>query len=239
MSDAFDNLGRLAANGVSRRQVLTSAVSLAIASSFSSWFFATGTARAGKLGKVGDCPAPNPGSCPNGTVQYSAGCSQKVPNGTASSYNGCGPESGIDIRYILYGPYGAALPPIKVEPPDNPFWLGNFVTACNAHDCCYGTCGADKAQCDSNFRSGLHAACASAPRTQSGVLGPGTLGAALSMFCNAIAEAYYAAVAKGGASAFDQGQAEVCDCCCDGTCNPPCGSDGYCDTKTCQCVVYA
>jgi hypothetical protein len=237
MSDAFDNLGRLAASGVSRRQLLRNALALAVTSAFSSWLFAGGTARAGTVGKVGDCPTPTAGTCPNGTVPYSPTCSHKIPNGTASSYNGCGPESGIDIRYAVYGPLGVALPPIKAEPPDNPFWLGNFVNACNAHDCCYGTCGADKARCDSDFRSGLHAACAAGGASTKAVRG--VLGATLGIFCDALAETYYAAVAGGGAAAFEQGQAEVCDCCCDGTCPEPCGPDGYCNTKSCRCVVYA
>lgn len=229
MDDAFDSLAKLAAEGrLSRRQLVRRAVGLAVAVWLAPWLGRIGAARAGVVGKVGDCPAQPAGSCSAATMPYSATCAQKVANGTTSSYNGCGPEAGIDLRQI-FDHFG--VPHSQLEPPDNPLWLGNFVDACNGHDCCYGTCGSDKAQCDDAFRSGLHAACNQAHPN------PGILGTALAFYCNEIAEQYYKAVAQGGDAAFQSGQAEVCDCCCDGTCNPPCSDGETCNTQTCECVV--
>jgi hypothetical protein len=238
MSDTFDSLARLAADGrLSRRQLAKRALAIAVASSFTPFVLRISGANAGVIGKIGDCPSQSAGSCPPNykLSAYTPGCANKIPNGTTSTYNGCGPEAGIDLRKVFDH---TGVPHFKFEPPDDPLWLGNFVNACINHDCCYGTCGASKTQCDNNFRSELHSVCQDTNSSS------GVLDTALLFYCSAIAEQYYDAVANDpqGQAAFDSGQAEVCNCCvpaCDGTCNPPCTGSATCDTKTCECVVPA
>jgi RHS repeat-associated protein len=73
--------------------------------------------------------------------------------------------------------------------PDQPFG-NNFVTACTAHDTCYGTCGSTKQTCDDLFLMSMVAVCESS----------GTSG------CLATAQIYYMAVVNLGASAYNSAQ---------------------------------
>lgn len=54
--------------------------------------------------------------------------------------NGCGSEGGTEF-------------------PDSIAGIYNFEEACNNHDICYGTLGADKSRCDSIFRDELYSTC--------------------------------------------------------------------------------
>src|SRR3954452_13879833 len=148
LAGTFDAIATRAADGMSRRQVAKLAIGMALSSAVPSWLLAPDLASAGKIGKEGDCPTPQAGSCPSGSLGYTKNCAHKVPNGQASFYNGCGPAAGIDLLGLA-----------KVEPPDTPFDLAHFADACNGHDCCYGRCGADKDDCDTNFRHGMHEEC--------------------------------------------------------------------------------
>lgn len=43
--------------------------------------------------------------------------------------------------------------------PNRPAGGADFEEACNKHDTCYGTCGADKAKCDKDFMDNMEGAC--------------------------------------------------------------------------------
>jgi hypothetical protein len=101
-----------------------------------------------------------------------------------------------------------------------------FLEACNAHDVCWGTCNADKAACDTAFRTGLLAGCAEA-------WGDGSENLPTFEGCNRIAEAFYFAVGftAEGRAAYDSAQKQACDCCpteapCPG--GQTCCGDGAC-----------
>lgn len=78
-----------------------------------------------------------------------------------------------------------------------------FTLPCDLHDICYGTCGADKAQCDQNFLADMLDVCSkAAPNNPVGY-----------SFCAARAYAYYNAVSIfGGNLAYVPAQAAACVC---------------------------
>ena len=59
---------------------------------------------------------------------------------TTPSKNGCGSEGSECV-------------------PDSFLWLVNFKPACDKHDICYGTCGANKTQCDATLGIDMTNAC--------------------------------------------------------------------------------
>lgn len=71
----------------------------------------------------------------------SIGCDLRSP--PPLTVNGCGAEGGADVPDFLIG--AVQLGPV-------------FREACNTHDQCYGTLGADKAQCDANLQNDMIAA---------------------------------------------------------------------------------
>lgn len=87
-----------------------------------------------------------------------------------AAQNGCGPEG-----------FGGLVPDL---------W---FTPACNKHDICYGTPGANRATCDSRFYSDMKAICAQ----RAWYSRPA---------CYASAWTYYQAVRAFGQSAFDAAQ---------------------------------
>lgn len=113
-------------------------------------------------------------------------CSRKVPKiGYVPIGNGCGPENGPKV-------------------PGN--YLGvDFTPACQAHDICWGTCGADRRKCDENFLSNLLTICErnffvlSRSRAR----------------CNFLARSYALAVGatEKGNQAYAAAQLKACDCC--------------------------
>ena len=91
------------------------------------------------------------------------------------------------------------VPTFPGGPPTVPFC---FTTPCDIHDRCYGTCDANKAQCDLDFLSGMVDICVQvAPNAYSLEL------------CQIRAYAYYSAVAIfGGTLAYAPAQQAACVC---------------------------
>jgi len=73
----------------------------------------------------------------------------------------------------------------------------SFTAACARHDECYGTCGADKEECDRVFFLQMQREC---QRYGS----PG--------FCVLAARLYYEAVRRFGGSAYREAQEDACTC---------------------------
>ncbi|MCR5183144.1 MAG: hypothetical protein K6B46_00380 [Opitutales bacterium] len=99
--------------------------------------------------------------------------------------------------------------------PDSFFWFVDFTPACNAHDVCYGTCGASKAQCDVSLGADMATACLDALAIFA--LLPGW-GKSSLVLCLAQAAAYSAAllVAPIARETFEMEQNKACiweDCC--------------------------
>ena len=79
----------------------------------------------------------------------------------------------------------------------------NFTPSCNKHDVCYGTCGADKSDCDLNLAREAMNACGDAYPDSP------TRRAA----CETIAVIYGMAVDEFGADPYNDAQEEDCECC--------------------------
>jgi hypothetical protein len=92
-----------------------------------------------------------------------------------AAQNGCGPEG-----------FGGLVPEL---------W---FTSACNTHDICYGTLGASKSACDTQFYNNMRAICSSRY--------PHWYQAVQRNACYASAWTYYQAVKQFGQSAFDNAQ---------------------------------
>jgi hypothetical protein len=102
--------------------------------------------------------------------------------GTVPIPNGCGSESSIIKSWpILQSPFGA-----------------RFGEACNVHDICYGTFGANKDVCDSRFLLDLYRACLTAPTA--GRTTPTCLG---------LANIYHLAVSRFGDTPYRQAQTQA------------------------------
>ena len=220
---AFDAIARTAGGRVTRRRALRLAAG-AFAASVAPWsVFRAVAARAGVIGIRGTCPQPatqvscNPGEQ---RATWTPSCNNAdnypIPSGRPSTFNGCGPESGIDLRW-----FGTR------EPPDRPPWLADFANACNHHDCCYGTCGKSKAECDSTFFEELLGACGLNPANLVSGIG--------AMYCAQIAGIYFAAVAGGGADAYQAAQQDACDCCVNTCQGVTCGDFQRCVGGQCVC----
>jgi group XII secretory phospholipase A2 precursor (PLA2G12) len=219
---AFDSVARAAAGGISRRHALRLAAGAVLASILPAGALRVAAAGAGVIGVRGYCPKPPPASCNPGEnrTAWSSSCNNAdnypIPSGRPSTFNGCGPESGIDLKW-----FG------KHEPPDRPLWLADFAQACNHHDCCYGTCGKPKAECDATFLEELLEACAINPLNLVDGVG--------AMYCAQIAGIYFAAVAGGGADAYQTAQQDACDCCVNPCQDISCGDFQKCEAGQCVC----
>ena len=230
-SDALDRLARAAAGGLSRRQLAKLGGGLALSALVPRL---AGPARAARTGfahaaakLTGTCPPQNAGTCGGAREQWTPGCKDPVANGSASEFNGCGPQAGLDLPILGHGDWV----------PDRPLDLANFFDACKGHDCCYGSCGSDKSACDTEFLKSMVKACVERPGRGQLVLGGPLLGIGLSN-CLAVAAAYQAAVhdTQTGQDAYNSAQQEVCDCCdCpEGQTNCPDGcSDLFQDVNNC------
>jgi hypothetical protein len=109
-------------------------------------------------------------------------CQVVTPN-----QNGCGAKNGMKFPQKLF------------------FW--NFEPACNAHDLCWGTCGANKSQCDKNFLNNMLDQC------DHYWFIPG-----LANICRAQAFTYYAAVSVSqgvfdGAQSYNCKEVPINECC--------------------------
>jgi RHS repeat-associated protein len=108
--------------------------------------------------------------------------------------NGCGPA---DWRSALV--------------PDSPFFIINFKSACDTHDNCYGKCGANKATCDSEFRTNMKVLCFYKYNLDI-VTDVPTLPNPMLHSCYGFAQLYYNAVSKQGQSAYDAAQKDCPQC---------------------------
>jgi hypothetical protein len=184
---------------MSRRQTFRAAAGVLLAAVLPSWVWRVGSARAGVIGATGTCPSKPQEPCNGMRAAWTSGCGGAVASGRPSTYNGCGPESGIDVWGLF-----------KAEPPDDPLFLADFGPSCNGHDCCYGGCNADKTGCDSDFLKGMLTACLKNSAKDAGLI-PG-IG---EMLCAQIAIGYWSAVSQTSAAndAYDAAQKQACDCC--------------------------
>ncbi len=135
------------------------------------------------------CPLPNilrpltsTSDCP----------SNRVPKSNYSpTFNGCGSK----------GFWGYAVPDV--------WGKATFTPACNTHDICYGTCGADKAACDVGLREDIVKICLATYSRYDPLL----------QRCIDLAYIYESAVEDTlvgghiGRDAYAEGQKEGCDCC--------------------------
>jgi hypothetical protein len=117
-----------------------------------------------------------------------------TPAGYTATSNGCGPG----------GALGSAVPNNPTAIESGGFCQGgSFVTACDAHDICYGTCNNAKGTCDNNFHTNMNNICnnvfANSPRCRN--------------ICLSAANTYFNAVSNHGQGAFDSAQEEACVCC--------------------------
>jgi hypothetical protein len=208
----FDRLAVAFSTGLSRRQVAKLGAGLAFSA------MVPGVARAARWPGAraadktrGSCPPQARKECSSGALRgdWVHGCAESAAKGVASTFNGCGPEAGIPVSLFDHefarGDYI----------PDNPFYLGHFFSACQGHDCCYGQCGGNKAQCDSDFLAKMRAACDT--RWPLKTIADSIIYGQMAALCYAVADAYYDAVSTTttGQDAYDAGQKAVCDCCID------------------------
>ncbi len=221
----FDRLAVAFAAGMSRRQVVKLAAGLALSALVPA--VATGRGpRARAADKTrGACQPQTRAECPGGSLRgdWTHGCTKSVAKGVASTFNGCGPEAGIPVSVFDHefarGDYI----------PDDPLYLGHFFSACQGHDCCYGKCGSDKAQCDADFLGKMRAACDE--RWTAHSIGEAVIYSQMAALCYAVADTYYSAVSttQTGQDAYDAGQQAVCDCCVD--CKQQAKILGYLDAQ--------
>jgi hypothetical protein len=220
--DTVDGLARALGGATSRRQFAKLAAGTALAAMLPGSAHGARMPRAHGAKRVGSCEPQPYKDCRPGTGSlrgdWFPGCSEPVSKGDRSSFNGCGPEGGIDVTVIHdFGKHDLI--------PDRPLDVADFARACNGHDCCYGRCGSEKASCDANFLDDLLHACDQA----SG--GGGLLDDIAEALCFGVAKVYYDAVSttQTGQDAYNAGQKEVCDCCLD--CQQQAQAVGYLDAR--------
>ena len=129
---------------------------------------------------------PNRGRCrpcSEGGIE----CRTNRPSGIPPSLNGCGSK---DSEWV----------------PDSFFGIVSFTEACNKHDVCYGTCGANKADCDKGLREDMASACDKKFGNSKFVLWQ------LYLLCLAQAQIYESALLLAGSAeiAFEEGQDIAC-----------------------------
>jgi hypothetical protein len=93
--------------------------------------------------------------------------------------------------------------------PDS-FGDASFTPACNEHDRCYSTCGADKDDCDEALKNDMSKECERAY--------PGFWNLSARLQCKAVAHAYEIALELAGGGPFEEAQDAHCfwECCEDG-----------------------
>ena len=152
-------------------------------------FCYVGNAPTAKIDEFGLAIKKDPASDPS---QHPRG---KCPNNKPKS-NGCGPQG---WKWNLV--------------PNRPLGMADFTKACDAHDICYGTCDAKKADCDQALEDDAGVACLQ----KYGWMGmqpmPLLLKAELKA-CLEIAHLYFLAVSKGGDQPFKDAQKTGCECHC-------------------------
>ncbi|HEY8583900.1 MAG TPA: hypothetical protein VIL49_13175 [Capillimicrobium sp.] len=225
----LDRAARGAAAGMSRRQLVRLGAGAAVAATLPKVAWPT-VAEAAK--RRGSCPSPPMGSCPPGMSpgRWSRGAEVSIPSGKTSVFNGCGPESGVQLPVV------GTVDPV----PDRPLFVADFFDACKAHDCCYGVCGSDQDACDSAMYLDALRIC------QKTRYDDDANGVARHMQCNSVARLYYQAVAALGKDAWASAQETACYSCepCEadllsdpdncGTCGNACGGTRVCCDGVCK-----
>lgn len=188
----IDSLSKTFARGTSRRSIIKLLVGGVVGAVVGGNVFAEPAfirANSNSLKKAATAPL-----CPN-----------RVPNGTAPSFNGCGSD------------YSSYVVP-------NHYHLADFTSACNNHDICYSTCNKTKADCDLNFFNDLKKACNAAYPAGSSVHDD----------CINRAQYYYQAVDDYASGPYNDSQRQVCKCCAGVTCGDICCDSGsVCCNGTC------
>jgi hypothetical protein len=199
----FDNLARGLASSLPRRQVLKTAL-VGFAGAILSQVRIEG-ARAASCCCRGQAYAAGSAYCctpigvrPQHPISNLKYCPNRVPHiPIVDRADGCG-----------HG-FASGYAPQRFGKADLRACCGQRGTLCNAsgiggHDCCYAACGANKQDCDDDFRICMQARCSDAYGTE-------TIKNAL---CYAAADGYYAAVRSPiGDDAYDTTQKNNCDCC--------------------------
>lgn len=112
----------------------------------------------------------------------------------------------------------------------------NFNPPCNTHDCCYALCNANKATCDTDFRTALYASC------NTTYPGNGFFERRKRAYCLSVADTYFDKVNEEGQSYYDGGQREACDCCgtqnCQTCAGGACGNLPRCSATLPDCFCF-
>lgn len=131
-------------------------------------------------------------------------CIIKKPDAPPLTGNGCG--SGWNEKFIP-----DAYPPSPIPS----FGIGfSFLSACNTHDVCYGTCNVGQETCDNQFLTNMRSECDSwINRLKSKAIFswlPGPVFAVPRLGCKATAKAYYKVVDTVGYNPYKDAQDEFC-----------------------------
>jgi hypothetical protein len=125
---------------------------------------------------------------------------KQCPNNKPTS-NGCGP-AGWKGRLV----------------PEMPLWMVDFSGPCDSHDKCYGTCENGKDDCDKAFLDDMKMECTMHFEIWMGLKPPNIVQRirmeTQAKTCKALANTYYLAVSKAGATPYKDAQKEGCKCCC-------------------------
>ncbi|MCU0495967.1 MAG: phospholipase [Anaerolineae bacterium] len=117
-------------------------------------------------------------------ILFASSTSSTVSAQYVPTPNGCGPENGPNVPdyFSFYNLFGRTdrFP---------------FVFACNVHDVCYGTLGASRAACDTQFLNNLLSICRNYSSTW-----------VSRQYCNGLAYTYYYGVHWFGEPAFQAAQ---------------------------------
>jgi RHS repeat-associated protein len=125
---------------------------------------------------------------------------KQCPNNKPSS-NGCGPAGWKGVLV-----------------PEMPLWMIDFSVPCKNHDECYGTCENGKDDCDKAFLDDMKMECTMHFEVWMGRY-PRNIVQKIRMetqakTCKALANTYYLAVSKAGATPYKDAQKDGCKCCC-------------------------
>lgn len=191
---AFDNAARSLGNALTRRDAIVAALTglasvvasqLGIKTAWAATCLCGGTIYDPALQccfgaiVVPKNPVRDAGLCPNRVQRPNRPCRP----------NGCG------------GTGGTAVP--------NRYGAADFGSCCNSHDCCYATCGSNRAACDNAFEVCLQNACVNS----GAFVIPSLINA-----CFGAARLYAQGARRLGERFFAAGQAVNCDCCGPQTC---------------------
>jgi hypothetical protein len=192
-SDLFDNVARLVAKQVTRREAIKAAVKGMVALLVANVTSRVTGAQAMVCLCDGSAYSPQTQCCVSGALRpnWPSGSLAVCPNrtereGHTRSPNGCGGTGWSEYAV-----------------PDN-WGLVDFTGCCNDHDNCYETCRRDRGACDSLFGFCLSNRCTALPSDSF-----------LRPICNRLASTYQQFVVDEGEPFWEGGQTTACNCCSD------------------------